>query len=75
MGSRKRSQLIIQLKNKSNSSLDELDNLCQEDLLAMNFTAFEFQARSLRDLLRNFEVGGSYVREKKVERCRGQQKN
>jgi ligand-binding SRPBCC domain-containing protein len=73
--SRKISHLTIELKNKSNSFLDELDNLCQEDLLAMNFTAFEFQARSLWGLLRNAEKGGSYVRDKKVERCRRQQKN
>jgi hypothetical protein len=31
--------------------LNEFDNLFQKDRLAMNYVAFEFQARSLRDLL------------------------
>jgi hypothetical protein len=34
----------------------------------MNYTEFEFQVRLLGDLLRNTERGGSYVRDKKIEK-------
>jgi hypothetical protein len=37
----------------------------------MNYAAFEFQARSVGDLLRNVERGGSYVRDKKIEKNEG----